>query len=59
MKARYLTCAETATLVRQALKEAFGDVKFSATSKSYGGGASINNAWTDGPNEKQVAAIAG
>lgn len=38
----YLTCAQTATLVRNALKNAFPGVKFSVRSKTYSGGASIS-----------------
>ena len=56
---KYLNCAETAALVRAALKESFSDVKFSVRSHVYSGGASINVSWTDGPNTKQVEAVAG
>lgn len=35
---RYLSCAETAKLVRQALKEAFPGVKFGVRSSTYSGG---------------------
>ena len=42
MTTRYLTCAETAKLVRKALKEAFPDVKFSVRSNVYSGGASLS-----------------
>jgi hypothetical protein len=59
MTRKYLTCAETAKLARQALKEAFPGVKFSVRSNAYSGGASINIRWTDGPNAKQVEAVAG
>lgn len=54
----FLSCAETAALLRQALKEAFPGVKFSVKSKTYSGGASISIRWTDGPNEAQVDTIA-
>jgi hypothetical protein len=57
--AKYLSCAETAKLIRQALKESFEDVKFSVKSSTYSGGASITVRWTDGPNESQVKAVAG
>ena len=53
----YLSCAETAKLVRQALKESFPDVKFSVKSSVYSGGASIRVGWTDGPTSKQVDPI--
>lgn len=55
----YLTCAETAKLVRQALKESFPGVKFSVRSDTYAGGASIDVGWTDGPTSKQVDQILG
>lgn len=51
---KYLTCAETAKLVRKALKEAFPKVKFSVRSDVYSGGASIDVSWTDGPIQKTV-----
>ena len=54
---KYLTCAETAKLVRAALKEAFPGVKFSVKSSVYAGGASINIAYTDGPSAIQVKGI--
>ncbi|WP_449106813.1 LPD29 domain-containing protein [Pseudomonas mohnii] len=57
MTTRYLTCAETAKLVRKALKEAFPDVKFSVRSNVYSGGASLSVSWTDGPNIKQVESV--
>lgn len=56
---KYISVADTAKLVRQALKEAFPGVKFGVRSKSYSGGASINVHWTDGPNTQQVDAIIG
>lgn len=56
--AKYLTCAETAKLVRAALKEAFPGVRFSVKSDVYSGGASINIKYTDGPTCKQVKAVA-
>lgn len=54
---KYLTCAETAKLIRQALKEAFPGVKFSVRSSTYSGGASITVGWTDGPTSDQVDGI--
>lgn len=54
---RYLTCAETARLVRKALKASFPGIKFSVRSKTYSGGASIRVTWTDGPTAKQVEQI--
>lgn len=57
MTTRYITAAETAKLVRKALKESFPDVKFSVRSHNYSGGASLTVAWTDGPNIKQVESV--
>src|SRR6185503_87193 len=56
---RYITVTETAKLVRAALKAAFPVVKFSVTSKSYSGGASISVGWVDGPTEASVRAVTG
>ena len=53
-----LSCAETAKLVRQALKEAFPGIKFGVRSSTYSMGASISVSWTDGPNNAQVEAVA-
>ena len=50
----YLSCAETAKLVRQALKAAFPGQRFSVRSDVYSGGASIRVRWTDGPRESDV-----
>lgn len=55
---KYLSCAETAKMVRKALAEAFPGVKFSVRSSVYAGGASIRVNWIDGPNTKQVEGIA-
>lgn len=51
---KYFTCAETATFVRQALKEAFPTQKFTVRSKVYSGGASITVGWLDGMTEYEV-----
>ncbi|MES1979750.1 MAG: LPD29 domain-containing protein [Pseudomonadota bacterium] len=59
MSSKYISCADTAKLIRQALKESFPGIKFSVTSKTYSGGASINVGWIDGPNDAQVQAVAG
>lgn len=50
----YLSCAETAVLVRKALKAAFPGVKFSVRSSTYAGGASIDVSWSDGPTAREV-----
>ena len=57
METRYLSCAETAKLVRKALKEGFPGVKFSVRSKVYSGGASISVGWMDSPTEKAVEEV--
>lgn len=55
---RYLRVAETAKLVRKALKDAFPATKFGVRSKSYAGGASINVYWCDGPTVALVNTVA-
>lgn len=55
---RYLSCADTAKMIRQALKEAFPAVKFSVRSSTYAGGASIDVSYTDGPKKADVEAVA-
>jgi len=57
MTKQYLSCAETAKLVRAALKESFPGVKFSVRSDVYSGGASIRINYTDGPTCQQVKAV--
>lgn len=52
--ARYISVAETAKLVRKALKHNFPGYKFSVRSKSYSGGASVDVDWTDGPTTSDV-----
>ena len=54
---KYLSCADTAKLVRKALKEAFPGVKFSVRSDTYSGGASIRVRWVDGPADCQVEPV--
>lgn len=54
----YLTCAETAKLVRAALKKAFPGTKFSVRSHTYSGGASIDVRYTDGPKGRDVEKVA-
>ena len=53
----YLSCAESAKLVRVALKKAFPGIKFSVRSSVYSGGASIRVGWVDGPSEKEVKSV--
>ena len=59
METKYLSCAETAKLVRTALKKNFPGVKFSVRSSVYSGGASIDVLWVLGPTTKEVDAVAG
>ena len=59
METKYLSCAETAKLVRAALKKNFPGVKFSVRSSVYSGGASIDVSWVLGPTTKEVDAVAG
>ena len=59
MVTEYLSCAETAKLVRVALKKEFPGVKFSVKSSTYSGGASISIGWLLGPTTKEVDAVAG
>lgn len=54
---RYLTCAESAKLLRAALKAAFPGVKFGVRSHTYAGGASIDVEWLDGPTSADVDAV--
>jgi hypothetical protein len=57
MKMRYLTCAETAKLVRKDLKKHFPTIKFSVRSDNYSMGATIRINWDNGPTEDQVSNI--
>lgn len=59
MATKNLTCAETAKLLRSALKAQFPHEKFSVRSHVYAGGASINVSWTDGSTIEEVEKIAG
>src|ERR1700758_2055428 len=54
----YLTCAQTAKLLRQALKEAFPGTTFSIRSKTSSGGASIRVSYESGPCYGAVDRIA-
>ena len=51
------SCAETAKLIRTALKEAFPEIKFSVRSSVYSMGASIRVNWSDGPIVAQVEPV--
>ena len=54
---KYLSCAETAKLIRAQLKKEFPGQKFSVRSHVYAGGASINVDWTDRVGEKAVTKL--
>lgn len=56
---QWLSCAETAKLVRKQLKTNFPGVKFSVRSSVYSGGASIRVNWMDGPTGKEVSRVTG
>jgi hypothetical protein len=56
---KYQRVADTAKLVRAAVKAAFPGVKFSVRSESYAGGASINVFWEDGPTPSDVEKVIG
>lgn len=56
---KYLSCAETAKLVRAELKQNFPTIKFSVRSKTYSMGASITVNWDNGPTTKQVESAVG
>ncbi len=53
----YLSAADTAKLIRQALKANFPGHKFSVRSSVYAGGASIRISYIDGPRLAQVHAV--
>jgi hypothetical protein len=57
VETEYLSCAETAKLVRSALKKKFPGVKFSVRSDVYSMGASIDIDWVLGPTTKEIDAI--
>jgi len=49
--------AGAAAAIKQELKDAFPNIKFSVRSDSFAGGDSVHIAWTDGPTTRQVEAI--
>lgn len=55
---RYISVVETAKLIRQALKEAYPEIKFSVVSSKYSGGASIDVRYQGDALQKDVEAIA-
>lgn len=55
----YISCTDTAKLIRADLKEAFPNVTFSVRSKTYSGGASITIYWENGPTEHAMKQVTG
>lgn len=55
---KYISCADTAKLLRAALKEAFPETKFSVRSKTYSGGASISVEYENGPSVTKADQVA-
>ena len=56
----YLSCKQTAELLRKALRKAFPTLPakfFSVRSHTYAGGASIDVRYTDGPPQKMVQRV--
>lgn len=49
--------AQTAELIRQALKKEFPTTKFSVRSSTFAGGSSVDVSYTDGPRDKQVEEV--
>ena len=56
--ATYISPADTAKLLRAALKNSFPSTKFSVRTHTYAGGASINVSYTDGAAYDEVEAVA-
>ena len=52
-----LTAAETAVIIKTALKSNFPEAKFSVTSKCFAGGSSVNVRWRNGPPENTVKTL--
>jgi len=58
-KGRKSSHAAAAQQIREKLKAAFPEVKFSVTSDSYSGGNSVHVEWKDGPTTSMVEDISG
>ena len=54
---RSIQAKECSTWIKQTLRSAFPDVRFSVRLSRYSGGHSIDVNWTDGPTDKQIKAI--
>ena len=50
----YIHAADTARLIRSALKLAFPGVPFGVRSDNFSGGSSVHIRWTDGPSKAHV-----
>lgn len=57
MSTRYISTADTAKLIRKALRRSFPGQKFYVRSRTYSMGASIDVSWMDGPAEAEVKVI--
>ena len=55
----YYRPAQTAAMIRAALKRTFPGVLFKVNTQTYAGGSSIRIHWTDGPTSAQVEEVAG
>lgn len=53
----WLSCAETAKILRQALKREFPGTKFSVRSKTYAGGASISVDYSDDLDREHIRRV--
>jgi len=56
---KYIGTTDIAKIIREMLKKAYPETKFSVRSSKYAGGSSIDIRWTDGPTEDQVKAKTG
>lgn len=59
MNSTYLSAAETAKLIRAALKKAFPAQKFSVRSENFSMGSAVRVSWDGGPEQKAVEAVTG
>ena len=57
-KVKYISCAETARLIRADLKKSFPGIKFWVRSSVYSMGASIRVKWVEGPASDEVRKVA-
>ena len=54
---RYISCVDTAKMIRKVLKLKFPKTKFFVRSSQYAGGASIDIDWIDGPTIYDVGEV--